>query len=127
MEIRRKVLMNMASGRRLELLGEFTVAESRENDNLGNVRKILDDYVASIISDYDILTVFMLVAENNTASEYQLQKIIWFGNSSFYSNNSRAGCVLRKQKNGEYTLREIATSSSAWCSLGTVLKLYKIS
>ena len=72
MEIRRKVLMNMASGSCLELLGEFTVAESRENDTLGNAKQILDDYVASVISDYDILTVFILVAENNTASQYQL-------------------------------------------------------
>lgn len=123
MEIRRKVLMNMASGSCLELLGEFTVAESRENDTLGNAKQILDNYVASVISDYDILTVFILVAENNTASQYQLQKMIWFGNSSNYSN---AGSILRKGNNDIYSMRNISTSSSAWCSLGTILKLYRV-
>lgn len=112
----------MASGSCLELLGEFTVAESRENDSLGNAKKILDDYVASVISDYDISTVFLLVSENNTASNYILHKIIWMGNSSYYIGT---GSVLRKQGGG-YSLRNINTSTSAWCSLGTVLKLYRL-
>lgn len=116
-------MLSMGSGSCLELLGEFTVAESRENDSLGNAMKILDDYVASVISDYDISTVFLLVAENNTASSYQLQKMIWMGNSSHYYQNT--GAVLRKHGNN-YLLRQISIASSAWCSLGTVLKLYRL-
>lgn len=123
MEVRRRVMLSMGSGSCLELLGEFTVAESRENDSLGNAMKILDDYVASVISDYDISTVFLLVAENNTASSYQLQKMIWMGNSSHYYQNT--GAVLRKHGNN-YLLRQISIASSAWCSLGTVLKLYRL-
>ena len=115
-------MLSMASGSCLELLGEFTVAESRENDSLGNAKTILDDYVASAISDYDISTVFLLIAENNTASNYALRRIVWLGNSPYYNN---AGSVLREQISG-YSTRNIATSSSAWCSLGTVLKLYRL-
>lgn len=116
-------MLSMASGSCLELIGEFTVAESRENDSLGNSEKILIDYVNPVIADYDISTTFLLVAENNTASNYALKKIIWFGvDVSFYRNT---GSVLREQGNG-YTLRAISTATSAWCSLGTVLKLYRL-
>ena len=123
MEVRRRVMLSMASGICFELIGEFTVAESRENDSLGNAYKILDDYVASVISDYDILTAFLLVAENNTASSYQLQKMIWIGNDSSYYSNT--GSVLRKLDT-RYSIRIISTLTSAWCSLGTVLKLYRL-
>lgn len=122
MEVRRRMMLSMGSGSYLELLGEFTVAESRENDSLGNARKILDDYVASVISDYDISTAFLLIAENNTASSYRLQKAIWLGNSSYYNNT---GAVLRKHGD-VYSIRDIFATTSAWCSLGTVLKLYRL-
>ena len=123
MEVRRRVMLSMASGSCLELLGEFTVAESRENDSLGNSEKILIDYVVPVIADYDISTAFLLVVENNTASNYVLKKIIWFGvNASHFYNT---GSVLREQ-GGKYTLRAISTMTSSWCSLGTVLKLYRL-
>ena len=116
-------MLSMASGSCLELLGEFTVAESRENDSLGNPQKILDDYVANVMVDYDRSTVFLLVAENNAASNYILQKMIWIGNDTSVIGN--AGSVLRRQS-GEYIIRNLAVSTSAWCSIGTVLKLYRV-
>ena len=124
MEIRRRLLMQMIGGDDLEFIGQVTIAESRENDSTGNASAILDDYVYSLLTNYTDVNVFIVIAENNQASQYILRKMAFIGaHKNFVANT---GSVLRQASNQSYSVRQISASTSSWCSQGTILKIYRM-
>ena len=104
--------------RDLKFISTVTITESLENDTTGNSKAIYENYIYNTISNITPPNVIIVIANNNTASAYALRKMIFV--ASFIDNT---GIVFR-QTGSTYTCRYINTSTSAWCSAGTILNIY---
>lgn len=113
----------MIRGSDLELIHQATVTESRENDTTGNAQVIFDNFVFPYIGDYDTYDTFVAVTENNNATYYAFQKAVWIGIKNNVVNLT--GSILRKM-GADYSIRNISDNTSAWCSQGTIIKVYRV-
>lgn len=116
--------MQMASGGKIELIGQYTVPVSWENDTLGNGKNIIDNVILPIIQDLAVGTTIYVETQGNTASQYAMVNGLLYKDVNISSSN--ATVILRKSGNS-YSVRQFyGTSVSAWCSAGTIIKVYKI-
>lgn len=107
----------------MTFVAQVEIAESRENDTTGNALTLFNELIVPVISIYTSQDAFIVYAENNSAERYALAKMVFIGNSQ--TNVIGTGSVLRNTR-GVYTIRIINTQTSAYCSQGTVLKIYKL-
>ena len=106
--------------RDLKLMSTVTIAESLENDTTGNAKAVYNNYIYDIVKNITPPTVIVVIAVNNAASAYALYNMIF--TATFIDN---MGIVLRKT-GSNFTSRLISSTTSAWCSSGTVLYIYQL-
>lgn len=113
--------MAMASdSSNLEYLGSYTVPTSWENDTDGNAVNVYNTVVLPLIGD-DLYQIIVVTADNNNnASRDKFIKMCLITCSPI-----TAGSVLRFTS-GEYGIRIMDQNTSAWCSAGTELKVYRV-
>lgn len=105
----------------LEYLGSYTVPTSWENDTYGNPINIYNTAVLPLIGD-ESYQIIVVTADNNNAVTYKLIKMCLITDST-----PQYGSVLRYTISGDvYSIRAIGESTSAWCSAGTELKVYRV-
>ena len=114
--------MAMASdSSNLEYLGSYTVPTSWEDDTNGNATNIYNTAVLPLIGD-DLYQIIVVTTDNNNASRYKFIKMCLITSST-----AQYGSVLRTTNiSSEYSLRSVGQNTSAWCSAGTELKVYRV-
>lgn len=104
---------------KIEHVKDYTVSESWENDAQGNPVTIFQALGLSTDDLSDLSQFYLMIFKNNQASNttYKCDYMIRTKNSSV------AGYVVRENKSA---IRNFVTNTSAWASIGTVIKVYKV-
>lgn len=103
--------------RDLKLISTITITESLENDTAGNAQAIYNNYIKDTASNATTSEIVIVITENNSASNYTLQKMI-------IMPFDITGSIVLRKNGSKYTTRPINDSTSAWCSAGTILNVY---
>ena len=105
--------------RDLKFISTITITESLENDTTGNALALYDNYIKNIANSVEVPGVIVVAAKNNLANAYALQKMV------IIPADITGSIVLRKN-GSKYSTRTINSTTSAWCSVGTILDIYAI-
>ena len=103
----------------MKLVRKYTVQESWENDTLGNALAIYNLLMKDIVEASVGFNTVIAVAENNSASRYNIDLIVATGNQGGISTFGSG--VIREHRG---VLRGISSSVSTWASVGTIFKIY---
>lgn len=118
MEIRRGLMGMSESRARMKLIKTYTVPESWENDKNGNPPKIMETILPDWHDDWN--TIYWLLFVDNQAqnAQYKANGILWGGKLMYM------GYTIRANKTA---IRYNSSTTSAWASAGTIIKVYQIS
>lgn len=121
MELRRRAMMGMEVNKYMKLVGEYTFAEGRENNETGNAQALYDLLLSDLVSSATLNNVWVVIFENNQASNtnYKVDFFCASGNKNYVINsngrNNRQNCSVSS-----------SSSRSLYVSAGTVAKIYQL-
>ena len=103
--------------RDLKLISTVTITESLENDTTGNATEVYNNYIKTVVSNISAPNIIIVIADNNSANSYAIQKMI-------FTPSDTTGSIVLRKTGSTYSTRNIGNSTSAWCSAGTILNIY---